>query len=365
MGEVLFHSGIGPVLIDVLDRWLGRLPGRLALLSVLGGALLSVLTGASVGSVAMLGNTLVPEMERRGYRRAMSLGPILGSGGLAIMIPPSGLAVLLGAVGEISIGRILIAIIVPGLLMTFLYAFYVIGRCWIQPSMAPTYDMEHYPFWESLMLTVRYLLPVMVIIFLVTGVIILGMATPTEAAATGAFGVFLMTAVYKRLTWSVIKQSIASTLKVMGMIFLIICGAQAFSSLLSFSAITTGLGDLISGMNPILTVLIMQIVVLIMGAFMEPASIMMITLPIFLPVIKDLGLSSVWFAVVFLLSIEMSLCTPPFGLNLFVMKGVAPPDTTMKEIYAAGVPFLLCDAVVMIALLAFPGIALWLPGIMH
>ena len=277
------------MLIDVLDRWLGRLPGRLALLSVFGGALLSVLTGASVGSVAMLGNTLVPEMERRGYKRPMSMGSILGSGGLAIMIPPSGLAVLLGAVGEISIGRILIAIILPGLIMTSLYALYVVGRCLLQPSIAPSYEVERFPFWENVMLTVRYLLPVLVIIFLVTGVIILGMATPTEAAATGAFGVFLMTAVYKRLTWSVVKHSIASTLRVMGMIFLIICGAQAFSSILSFSAITTGLGDTFSGMSPLLAVFIMQLVVLIMGAFMEPASIMMITLPIFIPVIQGPG----------------------------------------------------------------------------
>ena len=137
MGDVLYHSGIGPLLIDVLDRWLGRLPGRLAIISVLGGTVLSVLTGASVGSVAMLGNTLVPEMDKRGYARSMSIGPIIGSGGLAIMIPPSGLAVLLGAVGEISIGKILIAIIIPGLVLATFFTIYIIVRCFLQPNLAP------------------------------------------------------------------------------------------------------------------------------------------------------------------------------------------------------------------------------------
>jgi len=363
MGEVLYHSNLGPILLNVLDKLLGRVPGRLALLSVAGGALLSVLTGASVGSVAMLGNTLVPEMEERGYKKAMSLGPILGSGGLAIMIPPSGLAVLLGAVGEISIGRILIAIIVPGLIMAALYAAYVIVRCWLQPSVAPSYEVPQSSFLENIITVICYVLPLGIIVFLVTGVIILGVATPTEAAATGTVGVFFLAAAYRRLTWEVVKKSIGSTLEIMGMIFLIICGAKAFSSLLSFSGVTVGVGEVIGNMPPVVTIIITQVIVLIMGAFMEPASIMMITLPIFIPVITALGFSSVWFAVVFLLSIEMSLTTPPFGLNLFVMKGVAPSDTTMKDIYLAGFPFLACDAIVMVLLIAFPEIALWLPSI--
>ena len=358
MGELLFFSGIGPILIDILDKWMGRLPGRLALLSVAGGALLSVLTGASVGSVAMLGNTLVPEMEKKGYKKSMSLGPIMGSGGLAIMIPPSGLAVLLGAIGELSIGQILIAIIGPGILMTLLYATYVIGRCWLQPSIAPAYEVSATSLSENIIKTIRYLLPVGLIIFLVTGVIILGVATPTEAAATGTVGVFILVGAYGRLKWEVIKKSVGGTLEIVGMMFLIISGAKAFSSLLSFTAITEELGAKLVVFSPLGVVIVSQIAVLIMGAFMSPASIMMITLPIFIPVITQLGYNPIWFGVLFLLSIEMSLTTPPFGLNLFVMKGVAPPDTTTKDIYTAGIPFLVCDVIVMVLLIAFPVISL-------
>lgn len=367
MGEALFHSGMGPVIIDILDKWLVRLPGRLGLLAVAGGTLLSVLTGASVGSVAMLGNTLVPEMERRGYKKPMSLGPILGSGGLAIMIPPSGLAILLGAIGEISIGGILIAIIIPGLLMAGLYAAYIVGRCWLQPSIAPPYEVPPIPLLEKLVPTIRRILPVGFIIFMVTGVILLGIATPSEAAASGSLSVFILAAAYGRLNWEVVKKSTSGTLQVTGMIFLIIAGAKAFSSILSFSGATAGLAEFTTGLpiTPIFVVIIMQVVVLIMGAFMEPASIMMITLPIFVPVIRALGFNPVWFAAIYLLNIEMSLTTPPFGLNLFVMKGVAPPDTTMRDIYLAGLPFLVCDAIVMALLIAFPSIVLWLPSLMH
>lgn len=358
MGELLFYSGMGPLLLDVIDKFLGRLPGRLALLSVAGGVILSVLTGVSMGSVAMLGNTLVPEMEKRGYKKAMSIGPIIGSGGLAIMIPPSGLAVLLGAVGEISIGQLLIGIIVPGILMAILYTTYIIGRCWFQPSVAPSYEVSAASFSENLLNAIRYLFPVGLIIFLVTGVIIFGIATPTEAAATGTAGLFVLVAVYGRLSWEVVKNSVFQTLGVMGMIVLIICGAKAFSSLLSFTAVTEGLTENLSVLSPVVVIIISQIVVLVMGSFIDPASIMMITLPIFLPVIAEFGYNTVWFGVVFLLNIEMGLTTPPFGLNLFVMKGVAPPDTTTKDIYLSGLPFLLCDAIVMALLVAFPVIVL-------
>jgi tripartite ATP-independent transporter DctM subunit len=358
MGDLLFHSGLGPVLIDVLDKFLGRLPGRLAVLSVAGGVLLSVLTGVSMGSVAMLGNTLLPEMEKRGYERKLCMGAIMGSGGLAIMIPPSGLAVLLGAVGQISIGKLLIAMIVPGLIMAVLYGAYVIGRCWLQPSMAPSYEVSAVSLRENVMNAVRYLFPVGLIIFLVTGVIILGIATPTEAAATGTAGVFALVAAYGRLNWRVIRNSVAGTLDVVGMIFLIICGAKAFSSLLSFTAITEGLGEGLSGLSPMVVVIVMQVIVLIMGCFLDPASIMMITLPVFMPVINVLGYDPVWFGVLFLLNIEMGLLTPPFGLNLFVMRSVAPADTTTRDIYLSVFPFLICDTLVMVLIMAFPVITL-------
>ena len=367
MGELMFHSGIAPLLIETVDKWLGRLPGRLGLLAVSAGTTLSTLTGTSLASTAMLGAVLVPEMERQGYKKSMSLGPILGSGGLAMMIPPSALAVLCGAIGEISIGRILIAIIIPGLLMAILYAAYIIIRCWLQPSIAPAYDVIPTPLSEKLLATVKYILPLGFIVFLVIGVIFIGVATPSEAAATGAIGTCILAFVYRRLNLEIVKKATTSTLSITGMLFLIIAGARAFSQILSYSGASQGLGELATGLPvaPIVIVIAMQVIILFLGGFMDVVAIMMITLPIFVPVILTLGFDPVWFAVIFLLNIEMAGTSPPFGLGLFVMKGVAPPDTTMGDIYRAALPFLGCDLIAMALIIAFPELTLWLPGLMR
>jgi tripartite ATP-independent transporter DctM subunit len=366
MGEVMFKSEIAPQMIDTLNKWLGRLPGRLSLLAVGAGIAFSTLTGASMASVAMLGGTLVPEMQKRGYKKPMSLGPILGSGGLAIMIPPSGLAVLLGAIGEISIGKILMAIIVPGLIMAALYACYIILRCKLQPSLAPSYEVSPSPLSHKLASTVRYILPLGFIIFLVVGVIFVGVATPTEAAATGAMGCFVLALFYGKLNWELVKKSLAETLKVTAMMLMILTGAQVFSQILAFGGAVTGLAEFTMTLRlpPILIIIAMQVVLLILGMFLSIVAIMMITLPIFIPVVLALGYEPLWFAVIYLLNMEMATTTPPFGLSLFVMKGVAPPDTTMGDIFRAAVPFLACDVVAMILIMAIPSITLWLPGLM-
>jgi tripartite ATP-independent transporter DctM subunit len=367
MGEVMFHSGIAPVLIETLDKWVGRIPGRLSLLAVAVGTLFSTLTGTSLASVAMLGSSMVPDMEKYGYKKPMSLGPILGSGGLAMMIPPSALAVLCGAIAEISIGKILMAIIVPGLLMAAVYTVYIIVRCLLQPELAPAYEVEPAPMREKVISTMKYVLPQGVTVFLVVGVIFMGIATPSEAAATGAFGTFLIAFIYKRLTWEVTIKAVKGTLSVTGMMFLIIAGAMAFSQILGFSGASAGLSELATGLDlpPIVIVVIMQIIILFLGGFMDVVSIMMIVLPIFVPLVRAFGFSPVWFAVLFLLNIEMAGTSPPFGMSLFVMKGVAPKDTTMSDIYLASLPFLGCDLFVMILLFVFPSLALWLPSLIR
>lgn len=367
MGEVMFHSGMGVCMLDVLDKWLGRLPGRLSLIAVGGGTLLSTLSGASMASTAVLGSVLVPEMEKRGYEKPMSLGPILGSGGLSIMIPPSGLAVLLAALGKISIGGLLIAIIIPGILMAILYASYILIRCQLQPSIAPIYEVEPTPLYIRIRDTAKFVLPLGLIVFLVTGVIFLGIATPSEAAATGTMGCFILAAIYGKLNWEVIKKSIGTTIHITVMLLIIIIGAIAFSQILAFSGATRGLLEIVESLSiaPLMIVASMQFVILILGCVMDPVAIMMITLPIFMPIIRALGFDPLWFGAVFLLNAEMAEVTPPFGLLLFVMKGVAPPDTTIGDIYKAGLPFLGCDAVVMALMLAFPAIVLWLPGIVR
>ena len=195
----------------------------------------------------------------------------------------------------------------------------------------------------------------------------MGIATPSEAAATGAFGTFLIAIIYKRLTWEVTLKAVKGTLSVTGMMFLIIAGAMAFSQILGFSGASAGLSELATGLDlpPIVIVIIMQVIILFLGGFMDVVSIMMIVLPIFVPLVRSFGFSPVWFAVLFLLNIEMAGTSPPFGMSLFVMKGVAPKDTTMSDIYLAALPFLGCDLIVMILLFVFPSLALWLPSLIR
>jgi len=366
MGEVMFRSDIAPKMMDVLDKWLGRLPGRLGLLAVGGGTVFATLSGASMASVAMLGGTLVPDMEKRGYKKAMTLGPILGSGGLAIMIPPSNLAVLLGAIGEISVAGILIAIIVPGLLMAALYAGYIILRSWLQPSIAPSYEVASTPWLDKLVSMVKYVLPLGFIIFLVIGVIFVGVATPSEAAATGALGTIILAAAYGKLNWNMLKTSFTSTFQVTVMIFMIIAGALAFSQIVAYSGASRGLVDFATNLPipPLAIVGSMLLVSLFLGMFVNLVAIMMLTLPLFVPIVMALGFDPVWFAVLYLLTLEMGATSPPFGLALFVMRGVAPAGTTMGDCYKAALPFLGCDLIALLLILFIPMIAQWLPNLM-
>ena len=365
MGEIMFHSGIGPVLIRTIDKWIGGIPGRLSLLAVAAGTLFAALTGTSLASVALLGSVLLPEMRKQGYSIEMSAGPILGSGGLAMMIPPSALAVLAAAISEVSVGKTLMAIIVPGLMLGAAMAIYIIIRCTLQSSAAPNYAITKIPFQEKMSDTLKYVLPQSIVIFLVVGVIFLGIATPSEAAATGAMGTFILSLFYKKLSWEVIKKSTIGTLTLSGMLFLILGSSGLFSQIIAFSGVSSGMAKFATELEvpPIMIVVAMQIIILILGAFMDVVSIMMITLPIFMPVIEMLGFNPIWFLVVFLVNIEMAGISPPFGMSLFVLKGIAK-DIPMGKIWLASGPFLICDVVVMVLLFIYPAFVLWLPELM-
>jgi len=367
MGEVMFHSGIGIRMIDALDKWIGRLPGRLGLMAVVAGALFSTMSGSSIGTTGMLGTVLVPEMEKKGYQKPMSVGPILGSGGLAIMIPPSGFGVILAVLANISLGDLLIGILIPGLTMALLYSGYIVIRCWLQPFLAPAYDLPPIPLSQKITLSLKYVLPLGSIIFLVLGLIFLGVATPSESAALGALGTFSLAAVYRRLNWDVIKKSVSGTVKISAMVLMIVTGSTAYSQIFAFTGISKGLVQFVLEFSPspILVVVSMLFVTSILGTFMEVVSIMMITIPIFMPIINALGFDPVWFGAIILLTFEMAQTTPPFGVLLFVMKGVAPSDTTVGDCIRAAVPFLLLDLVVIVLMMMFPQITLWLPNIMR
>lgn len=365
MGDIMFQSGIAPTLIQVIGKWMGKIPGRLSLLAVGAGTLLASLTGTSLASVAMLGSTLVPEMEQQGYKKSMTLGPILGSGGLAMLIPPSALAVLCGAIGEISIGKILIGIIFPGLLVAALMAGYIIVRCKAQPDLAPIYDVKKIPLSEKLRETVKYVLPQGFVIFAVIGVMFFGIAGPSEAAACGAIGTCILAACYKKLTWTTIRKATLSSLNVTGMILIIMGGAQAFSQILAFSGASAGLAELATKLPvpPIVIMIAIQVIVLFLGCLMDVVSIMMITLPIFVPVVRELGYNDVWFAIIYLINIQIAGISPPFGLSLFVMKSVSPKGTTIGDVYRAAVPYIIFSLLGMALIAAFPQIVLWLPSV--
>ena len=367
MGAVIFHSGIAVRVIDIVDKWMGRLPGRLSLLAIVSGTIFSNLTGSTIANTAMLGTLLVPEMERRGYGKPMTLGPIMGVGGLAMIIPPSALAVIFGSLAKISIGRLLIAGIFPGLLIATLYSSYIVIRCWLQPSIAPSYEVAPTPWSDKIISTVKYVLPLGLIVFAVLGTMFVGIATPTEAAALGTLASFVLAAIYGKLNLKMLNNSILTCAEVTVMAFMIIACAVGFSQILAFTGVSRELVQVVTGMDvaPILILVGMQLVVLFLGTFMEQVSMMMITLPIFMPVVHALGFNEIWFGLMMLINLEIGLLTPPFGMLLFVMKGVSPKGTTMGDVYLAAFPFVVCNIIAIAIILFFPAIAIFLPGLMR
>lgn len=366
MGELMFISGIANQMLQPLDNWIGRIPGRLSLLSVIAGTLLACLTGSGSGATATLGSVLIPEMEKRGYKKDMILGPIMGSGSLAIMIPPSAMAILIGGLGGISIGKILIAMYIPGLLIAAVFTAYIVVRSILQPHLAPIYETPSIPVSKKFLDTARYVLPVGIVIFLVVGVIFVGVATPTEAAATGTLGFFALAAAYRKLNWQVIKKTFTESAEIIGMVFMIIVAAKAFSNIIAFSGGSRGLVQLVLGlhMEPILIMILMQFIIIIMGMFLEEVSILMVALPIYMPLVHALGFDEVWFSILMLINMEIGMISPPFGFCLFAMRAVAPPDTTMGDIYQGAIPFCILDIMCLALVMVFPPIALWLPSMM-
>ena len=365
MGEIFFHTGLADRMFSAVDKLMGRIPGRLSFVTVAGGTAFATLSGSSMGSTALLGALMVPEMQRRGYKKHMAIGPILGTGGLAMLIPPSALAVLLATLANLDVGSLLIAGVVPGLMLAGFYALLILGMCLWDPSAAPSYEVEDHSVREKLGLLVFDVLPMMAVVVGVILLIMHGWATPSESAAFGCVGVLILALLYRRLTRTAFVNSVTGALRVTTMALLIIFGSATFSALLAFSGASAGLIRWATqfDLNPTAMLLIMFRILLILGMFMDQFSMMMLTVPIFFPLAQTLGFDLIWFAVIILLALEISFTTPPFGLLLFVMKGVAPPGTTMREIYMSAMPFMGCAILLVGLLIIWPQIALWLPGL--
>jgi len=365
MGALLFHSGLATRVFDTLDTLLGRVPGRLSYLTVAGGATFSTLTGSTMANTAMMGSLMVPEMNRRGYATYMSIGPIIGTGGLAMLIPPSSMGVLLGSLARIDIGALLIAGLIPGILLAIAYCLVIFIQTRINPECAPVYESASVPLGQKIYLVCINILPLGLVIFSVVGFILLGIATPSESAAFGALSVTALAAVNRALSLQVLQKSLASTVAVTAMVFLLVIASSVFGQLMAFAGTSTAVVDWAISMEggPLVKLLLMFGALLLLGMFMDQISILLLTIPIFFPLAASLGYDPVWFGIIVLLAMEMSLSTPPFGLLLFLMQGVAPKGTTLGQVAFAAAPYLFCDLVLMILLLVIPGIALWLPSL--
>ena len=365
MGEIFFHTGLGARMFTAIDKLLGRLPGRLSYVTVLGGTAFSTLSGSSMGSTALLGSLMVPEMGRRGYKPHMSIGPILGTGGLAIIIPPSALAVLLATLAQIDVAALLIAGVIPGLILATFYIATIWLQTKIDPSAAPAYDVEPMTFGQKVATLCTEVVPMVGVMVIIVVLMIKGFVTPSEAAAFGALGVFILAAVFRCLTLEAMRKSITGALRVTLMAYLIVFGSATFSQLLAFSGASRGLVSWATSFDlaPLAMLLVMFAVLLLLGMFMEQISMMLLTVPIFFPLALSLGFDPIWFGLIMLLALEISFTTPPFGLLLFVMKGVAPKGTTMKTIYTSAFPFIGCSLLLVALLIAFPQLALWLPSL--
>jgi tripartite ATP-independent transporter DctM subunit len=364
MGEVLWQSNIASNALAAIDKWIGRVPGRLSLLTVLSGTVFSALSGSTMANTAILGKLLLPDMLRRGYKPEMSMGPIMSSGALAMLIPPSALAVVYATIAQVSIGGLLLALILPGLLLAACYVIYIVVRCWWDPSLAPRDESIVIASWgEATRELAIYVAPLSIIIFCVVGVIFAGIATPTEAAALGSVASLVLAAAYGGLNWKSGFAALEGTVQITGTMLIIIASAIGFSQILAYSGASRGLLSFVTGLSvdPTAIILLMMLLVLILGCFMEQIAIMLITLPIFVPILKIAGVDPLWFAVMMLINLEMGLMTPPFGLLLFIMKGVAPPDISMKQVYQSAMPYLVINGLVILAILWQPKIATFLP----
>ena len=365
MGELLLRTGLAAKTVEAIDYWIGRIPGRLSLSAVGGGTLFGALSGASMASVAMLGSTLVPEMTKRGYKSEMSVSSILAGGGLAVLIPPSALGVLLGALAKVSIAELLLAGILPGLILAMLYVFYFATRAKLQPQLAPPYNAPSTSLKVKL-LALLSVAPLLSLIVVVTGFIFLGIATPSESAAMGVVATLVIAACYRRLTMKALRASLMSAMTTTTMMLLVIVGSTGFSQLLAATGSTSSLVSAVAELNlhPMVMVVIMQLIVLVLGCFIDTISIMLVAIPVFMPIIQSLQLNEIWFCILILIQLELAGITPPFGVLLFVMKGVQQ-HLKITDIYKAALPIVMIQILLVALMMFFPDIVTWLPQLMR
>ncbi len=366
MANVLERSGLADDLYHAFHIWMGPLRGGLAIGTVLICTAMAAMSGVSAAAVLTMGIIAVPAMMKRGYDKSMVLGATMAGGALGQLIPPSVLMVVYGGMAGVSVGKLFMGGVFPGLVLSGLFILYIAIRSFIQKDLAPALPLEERRqiTWRMKFVALKAIvLPVLLIVG-VLGSIFQGVATPTEAAAIGAFGSLICGLIYGRMTWGVVKVACLNTLKSSCMVMWIMIGSLLFVSFYFGVGGADFVKDTLVGLHVNRWVIIagMQVVIFILGCLMDPAGIVMLCTPLWIPVIKALGFDSLWFGVLFIVNLEMSYLTPPFGYNLFYMKSIAPEGVTMADIYRSVWPFVTLQATGLVICMIFPEIITWLPG---
>jgi tripartite ATP-independent transporter DctM subunit len=366
MGELFFRTRMVVRVFDAFEMLLGEIRGRLAYLTIATGTMFAALIGSNMASTAMLGSLMTGEMGRRGYKPYVTMGSIMGAGGLAMIIPPSGLAVLLGSLASVDVAALLIAGVGPGLVLATLYLILVWVQVRLDPEAAPSYAVKRPPGLLVVRAFALNVLPMAGVIFCVVGSMLLGWATPTESGAFGAAAVIVLAAVMRCLTWKALFDSFAGAMRSTGAVYMIFLGSATFAQVMAFTGASSGLAEAAAHLDvaPLVMLFVMFGVLLVLGSLMEGGSILVLTVPIFYPIAKALGFDLIWFSWIVMLSMEISALHPPFGISLFIMLGVAPRGTTFGSVVIASLPYLACQFILVGLLVAFPKIALYLPSLM-
>ena len=366
MAMVLERTGVAKDLYRMMYLWWGGLRGGLAIGTLGICAIFAAMCGISGAAVVAMGTIALPSMLERGYDKRMVLGCINTGGGWGILIPPSILMILYSLITGVSVGQMFAAGVLPGILLMVLTCIYIIVRCYFQPHLAPALPKEERASWPEKMLALRAVILPIIIVVVTLGSIILGVTTPTEAAAVGVFGALVSAVVYRKFSWELLRDASIRTFKLTGMIMWILFAAHAFSAAYQ----SMGAQELIEGMitgipgGPWAVIITMMVIVFFLAMVLDPVGIMLITLPVFLPIVQSMGFDPVWFGILFVINMEIGYMTPPFGFNLFYLKGVVPPSITMKDIYVSVIPFVLVEIVGLALIMIFPEIATYLPDLL-
>lgn len=367
MAYMLEKSGIAEDLYGAMHRWMGGLRGGLAAGTVLACTLVAAMSGISTTGVLMMGIIGLPAMLRRGYDRRLAMGCIMAGGALGPLIPPSIVMIIYSLLSGQSIGKLFVGGILPGLLLSGLFIAYILVRCSLRPDLGPALPIEERAGWKEKLSALKGILLPALIVLGVLGSLFVGIATPTEAASVGALGAILSAAVYRRLSRAILKAVAFQSLKTVSMVMWVIFGAGCFATIYQGIGASEFIQNLIKGwpVGKGFVLLLIQATWIFLGCLMDAISILMVTAPVFIPIAQFLGVDLLWFGVLYCVNTEMGYLTPPFGVNLFVMRGITQEmGISTKEIYLAAAPFIAIQFLGLVLVMVFPGIITWLPGLL-